>query len=129
MALTKGISKWWGNTSNPVQSKGDIFTVSWGEPWYQFKVIEFDSFNSITWECIDANQIIPGLKGVKKEWVGTKLEWIISPVNNGKVEVSLIHHGLTSEITCYEFCSAAWDGFVTNSMKNYLEGLNSQISK
>lgn len=122
-ALTEGISKWWGDIDNIVQKKGDIFTVSWGEPWYKFKVIEFNPFSIITWECIDCNQIIGDLKGVEKEWVGTKLQWEIKTINEKEVEVNIIHQGLIPEFTCYKICSSAWDSFVGDSLKNYLEGI------
>jgi len=122
-ALTEGISKWWGNMDNIFQKEGDIFTVSWGEPWYKFKVIEFNPFSIITWECIDCNQIIGDLKGVEKEWVGTKLQWEIKTINDKEVEVNIIHQGLIPEFTCYKVCSSAWDSFVGNSLKNYLEGI------
>jgi hypothetical protein len=119
-SLTEEISNWWGNMDNIVQKEGDIFTISWGEPWYKFKVVEFSPFNIITWECIDCNQIIGDLKGVEKEWVGTKIQWEIKTINDKEVEVSLIHQGLIPEFTCYKVCSSAWDGFIGNSLKNYL---------
>lgn len=120
-ALTEGISKWWGNIDNITQEKGDIFTVSWDKPWYKFKVIEFNPFSKISWECIDCNQVIGDLKGVEKEWVGTKLQWEIKTINDKEVEVNIIHQGLIPEFTCYKVCSTAWDSFVGNSLKDYLE--------
>lgn len=120
-ALTKEIDEWWGKMDYPVENKGDIFTVSWGVPWYQFKVIELKPFSQITWECVDSNQIIGDLKGVEKEWVGTKLQWVIRNINDSKVELSLIHQGLIPEFICYDVCSTAWDSFIGNSLKNYLE--------
>ncbi len=122
-ALTEGISKWWGDVDNIVQKEGDIFTISWGEPWYKFKVIEFNPFSIITWECTDCNQIIGDLKGVEKEWVGTKLQWEIKTINDKEVEVNIIHQGLIPEFTCYKVCSSAWDSFIGISLKNYLEGV------
>jgi len=123
-SLTEELSNWWGNMDNIVQKKGDIFTVSWGEPWYKFKVVEFNPFSIITWECIDCNQIIGDLKGVEKEWVGTKLQWEIKTIKDKEVEVSLIHQGLIPEFTCYKVCSSAWDSFIGNSLKKYLEEMN-----
>ena len=122
-SLTEEISNWWGNMDNTVQKEGDIFTVSWGEPWYKFKVLEFTPFSIITWKCIDCNQIIGSLKDVEKEWIGTKLQWEIKTIKGKEVEVSLIHQGLIPEFTCYKVCSSAWDNFIGNSLKNYLEGV------
>lgn len=120
-ALTKGIDKWWGNTDKPVEGKGDIFTVSWGEPYYRFKVIEFEPSIRITWECIESKQIIGDLEGVEKEWVGTKLFWNIQGNGDNKVTVSLLHQGLVPGLICYDVCSSTWDSFIGESLKNYLE--------
>jgi len=123
-ALTLNIDKWWGGIDNPPQKVGDVFTVSWGEPWYQFKITEFIPSEIITWECIDANQIIGGLEGVEKEWVGTKLSWEIQNIEPNNVQVSVTHQGLIPQFICYDVCSSAWDGFITEGLKNYLEAMD-----
>ena len=66
-ALTRRIDGWWGKIDKPVLQIDDEFTVSWGEPWYQFRVIEYLPNKKISWECIDANQIIGDMQGVEKE--------------------------------------------------------------
>jgi hypothetical protein len=38
-ALTKDIGQWWGETDGKVSAVEDTFTVSWGEPWYMFKIV------------------------------------------------------------------------------------------
>ncbi len=120
-ALTKEIELWWGNTDAVIEEKGAIFTVSWGEPWYQFKVIDYQENVQITWECIDANQIIGNLEGVEKEWVGTKLYWEIKPIDQTKVQLSLIHQGLVPKFICYDVCSSTWDSYIGLHLKKYLE--------
>lgn len=121
-ALSKNLTFWWGNMDRPVETLDDIFTVSWGTPWYQFKVIDYRPHEKITWACIDANQIIPGLEGVKKEWVGSTLHWTIDQLDPMQIKVSLTHQGLTPQLVCYEVCSTTWDRFITDSLKTYLEG-------
>ena len=121
-ALTTNIHDWWGQQDKPVTCLGDIFKVSWGEPWYEFEVIEYKPDQKITWKCVDANQRINGLEGVEKEWVGTKLYWIITELGEGNIELQLIHEGLIPDFTCYEFCSKTWDSFVNGTLKAYLEG-------
>jgi len=120
-ALMTGVDQWWGEVDHPAQGEGDVFTVSWGEPWYQFKIIEYNPFSKITWECIEANQIIEGLEGVEKEWVGTKLIWRIESKGDDMVQVSIEHHGLIPEFVCFNVCSSAWDHFITESLKDHLE--------
>lgn len=120
-ALTKGIDHWWGEVDHPAGAVGDVFTVSWGEPWYKFKIVEYEPFSKITWECVDANQIIEGLEGVEKEWVGTKLIWQIENTGDDMVQISVEHNGLVPEFICFNFCSSTWDHFINESLKNYLE--------
>ena len=120
-ALTKEISNWWGQMDHPVQKQGEVFKVSWGEPWYEFRVEEFEPNNKVSWRCIDANQIIGELEGVEKEWVGTKLDWSIAEIGSGEVRLSLKHEGLIPDFICYDFCSTTWDRFVKIALKEYLE--------
>ncbi len=118
--LSTRISDWWGDQDHPAEKVGDVFTVSWGEPWYQFQVKAFHPPDLIVWECIDANQIIGDLKGVQKEWVGTQLQWTITP-SGENIKVHLKHRGLVPAFVCYDFCSSTWDRFITVNLKKYLE--------
>lgn len=120
-ALTRDLEGWWGAMDHPVSAKGDVFQVSWGEPWYRFEATEFDSPNYLCWKCTDANQIIAGLDGVQKEWVGTRLHWRIEEKGVSKCELTFTHEGLVPEFICYDFCSASWDHFIGNRLKTYLE--------
>lgn len=121
-ALTWDLQGWWGAMDRPVSGVGDVFQVSWGEPWYRFKVSQFEDPHRLSWKCIDANQIIPGLDGVQKEWVGTHLHWLIEDKNKGECQLTFTHEGLTSEFICHDFCSASWDHFLSERLKTYLEG-------
>lgn len=123
LALSTGIEGWWGATDRPANQLGAQFRVSWGEPWYQFKIVEYEDLKRISWECTDANQIIAGLEGVQKEWVGTQMQWAIRELDKGTVEISLVHKGLVPAFICYDFCSMTWDSFVQEKLKAYLEEL------
>ncbi len=121
-AISNGLPDWWGKMDTSVEAVNDIFTVSWGEPWYQFQVTEYYPNERITWKCIDANQIIKHLEDVEKEWVGTILYWRINELSSEEVEIRLTHQGLNSSLECYAFCSSTWDKFLMNRLKTYLEG-------
>ena len=122
LALAEDLGKWWGEMDRPVSSVQDVFTVSWGEPWYRFKVLVFSPPTQLVWECIDANQIIGDMKGVEKEWVGTKLHWKIAELDTNTLNLSLIHEGLVPQFVCYDFCSTTWERFIYQHLKPYLEG-------
>ena len=121
-ALTTQIGAWWGQQNHPVTKVGDVFTVSWGAPWYQFRVNTYEPDQKVVWECIDANQIIEGLVGVQKEWVGTKMHWVLNPLNEQEIRIKFRHEGLVPDFICYDFCTYTWDQFITQHLKPYLEG-------
>jgi hypothetical protein len=120
-SLSHELADWWGNMDNPINIVGDIFKVSWGEPWYQFKVITYKPYEELSWECIDSNQIIGDLEGVEKEWVGTKLHWKIKQIDTETNELTFVHEGLIPDFICYDVCSNAWSDFIGTSLKEYLE--------
>ncbi len=120
-ALSSRVSEWWGDQDAPVLKKGDVFKVSWGEPWYQFEVTDYHPNEKIVWTCIDAHQIIGDLEDVEKEWVGTQLVWHIKPINANQIEIDFTHQGLVPAFICYDFCSNTWDRFITFNLKKFLE--------
>jgi len=120
-ALSTKIGDWWGDQDKTAQQLGDVFTMSWGEPWYKFKIVEYVPNKKITWECIDSKQIIGDLDGVEKEWVGTQLQWTINKLNEGEIELQFRHEGLVPEFICYDFCSNTWNRFIEFNLKKYLE--------
>ena len=121
-ALAEDLGNWWGEMDRPVKAEQDIFTVSWGAPWYRFQVQVYSPPRQLVWECVDANQIIGDMKGVQKEWVGTKLHWKIEQVGTNTINLSLTHEGLVPEFVCYDFCSTTWERFIHQHLKPYLEG-------
>lgn len=120
-ALTLNINDWWGNLDSPIYKTNDVFTVDWGTPWYQFKVIEYKPNDILEWECIDANQIIGNLEGVQKEWVGTTLKWTIKSIEKNKIRLDFTHKGLTPKFICYDVCAPTWKEFIGVALKEYLE--------
>lgn len=120
-ALTLHIKDWWGNTDKPIQQKEDVFTVDWGESWYQFKVTYYKPNTVLEWECIDANQIIGDLEGVQKEWVGTTLHWNMEQIDETHTKLDFVHKGLVPEFICYNVCAPTWNVFIGKRLKEYLE--------
>ena len=124
--LTVDLKEWWGSQDRPGDHLGCVFKVSWGEPWYQFEVVEYEPEKRLTWKCTDANQIIGGMEGVQKEWVGTLVIWDLEEKKNGLVHLKFEHLGLVLEIKCYDVCSSAWNDFIGSKLKHRAEQLNFQ---
>lgn len=123
-AISRELSAWWGIQDKLVENAGMIFTVSWGIPWYRFKVLDFQLDELMKWEVIDANQKIPGLTGVEKEWVGTHLHWRLKPTPEGGTKLHFQHDGLVPEMICFDFCTSSWEHFLKERLVDYLHSLS-----
>lgn len=119
-AITQSIEKWWGPTDLPVTKIGDEFTTRFDETFWKFKIIEFQKFDKITWECIDAKHIHSGYENIEKEWIGTSVHWSIESLGLTS-KIIFTHTGLTPELNCYDACKPAWDMFITKSLKSFVE--------
>ena len=113
-ALTQEVMKWWGSVDRDVAQVGDQFTITFGEAYWSFEIIEFKKDEKVTWKVVD------GQPELNNEWIGHILEWTIEQIGN-EIQVSLYQNGLTRELPCYDVCSAAWDRFILSSLKKYLE--------
>lgn len=119
-AISQKLSDWWGQQDVPVDQAGLIFKVSWGEPWYQFEVKEYQPPQNMVWECIDANQKISGLEGVEKEWVGTRIHWELQALDPARTHLEFQHEGLVPDFLCFDFCSQTWEHFLKEELVGYL---------
>ena len=119
-AISSEVSLWWGKTDVSKTKADSVFKVSWGEPWYQFRVTDFEEGRHMTWLCIDANQIIKGLEGIQKEWVGTSIHWSVESTGENTSILHFKHEGLTPKLICFDFCSSTWNMFLKDRLVSFL---------
>ena len=119
-AISQELGEWWGHQDRSIEKKDLVFKVSWGEPWYQFMVTDYKENELMIWECIDANQIIPGLSGVEKEWVGTQIHWNLTAISTDNTLLHFKHQGLVPDFLCFDFCSKSWEHFLKERLLTYL---------
>jgi len=55
----------------------------------------------------------------QSEWVNTKLIFDISSEGNA-TEIRFTHEGLVPAYECYQVCNDAWNGYIHNSLKNFI---------
>ncbi|MDO5968553.1 hypothetical protein Q4Q35_01920 [Flavivirga aquimarina] len=113
-ALSKEINLWWGEVDKPVSKIGDIFTISFGEASWTFRIIEYVPNSKITWECIG------GKPEFNAEWIGDILYWNIETFKN-TTKVNFLQVGLTPNMNCYDICAPTWDKFIMISLKSFVE--------
>lgn len=120
-AIARSVQKWWGNTNSHVSKLGDEFTTSFDKTYWKFKISEFEPNSKIVWNCIDAKHIHSGYDGIEKEWIGTLVEWKLEGKNQNETFLNFTHNGLVPKLNCYEICFPAWERFVTQSLKSFVE--------
>ena len=107
------VSAWWSEDMAGSNNKlNGSFTVSFGEVFISMKVTELIPAKKITWLVTDCNK--PWLKD-PKEWVNTNVIFDIS-VKDDKTRVSFAHHGLVTQLECYDVCSNAWTEYIHQSL-------------
>ena len=119
-SLTTEVDQWWSTMDQTATEEGDIFTISFGgESYWKFMVLEADNDGKIIWQCIESNQD-HNLKGIDEEWIDSKLIWQFNYKDNG-IQLKFLHQGLLKSGVCYDVCSTAWDFYLMESLKSYLE--------
>ncbi len=113
-ALTREIPNWWGSVDHSIQGINEDFTITFGNAYWTFKIVDYRPNQLLIWKCID------GQPELNNEWIGHMLKWTIEEDANATM-VSLIQEGLNESLPCYDVCSAAWDRFILVSLKAYLE--------
>jgi hypothetical protein len=107
------VSKWWTkNTVGRSENINDVFTVTFGETFATFKIIEMVADKKVAWLTTDCN--LHWMKD-KKEWKDTKMSFEISAKDN-TTQIKFTHIGLTPGIECFTDCSAGWTHYITQSL-------------
>ena len=120
-AINQNVQQWWGNTDTPVSKVGHEFTTCFDKTYWKFRIIDLTPYRKIVWKCFEARHVHNGYNDIEKEWVGTFVHWTIESISSKESELSFSHDGLTPDLNCYEICTPAWDRFVTQSLKSFVE--------
>ena len=107
------VNNWWAsNFKGSARKLNDVFTVTFGETFVNFKITEIVPDKKIVWHVTDCN--LHWLKD-KKEWNDTKIVFEISQKND-ETKIDMTHVGLMPGIECYENCEKGWDFYIKQSL-------------
>ncbi len=111
-AISK-VAEWWtaGYTGH-AEKVNDVFTVTFGETFVNFKVTEVVPGKKIVWKVTDCYL---HWQADKKEWNNTEIVWEIVPDGNSTT-ISMTHVGLVPEVECFENCREGWDFYIRESL-------------
>lgn len=109
---------WWaGEIEGNTDKLDDEFTYSYPPYHYsKHKLIEMVPGKKIVWLVTDSSL---NFIEDKSEWNGTRISFDIAE-KDGKTEVRFTHHGLLPKNECYDACSNAWTGYITNGLHNLI---------
>jgi hypothetical protein len=110
---------WWGERiEGGTEKLGDVFTYEVpGVHYCRMELTEVVPDRKVVWHVSDSS-----LEFVteRDEWDDTDVVFEVAPADGG-AEVRMTHVGLDPEQECYLVCSDAWGGFITGSLRRYIE--------
>ncbi len=120
-ALTtqRGIRNWWTETAEVGTQVGDTIVVNFGSTFKRMKIDKLRTCEEVCWSVTDARLDVPGLSR-SDEWIGTRIQFLLMPLEGNSTTLQLEHFGLTPSIECFDLCSQGWAHFI-QSLKDYCE--------
>src|ERR1700735_1134408 len=112
------VREWWaGEISGQTDGLGEEFTYRYKDFHYsKQKLVDLVPDKKIVWLVTESS--INFVKD-KNEWLDTKLIFDISQ-KEGKTQVRFTHEGLTPQGECFDACSNAWTGIITDNLRRYI---------
>lgn len=115
---------WWaGDIEGNTDQLGEDFTYRYKEFHYsRQKLVELVPDKKVVWLVTESS--INFVKD-KNEWVNTKIIFDIVE-KDGKTQIRFTHEGLTPQAECYDACSNAWTGYITDSLRRYISSIKTE---
>ncbi|MDB5141494.1 MAG: hypothetical protein JWQ66_207 [Mucilaginibacter sp.] len=111
------VGAWWAKSfKGNAKNENDVFSVTFGETFVNFKITEAVPGKKVVWLVSDCN--LHWLTD-KKEWRDTQVVWDIARVGN-TTKIVMTHVGLVPESECYDDCSVGWTGHIKSSLYKLL---------
>jgi len=109
---------WWsGEIEGPTDELLKEFTYRYQEFHYsKHKLVEFIPDKKVVWLTTEGSI---NFVADKSEWNNTKIVFDISE-KDGKTQIRFTHEGLTPQLECFDACSNAWTGYITDSLRRFI---------
>lgn len=118
-AAINDVRAWWaGAIDGSADALGATFTYRYGDLHRSTqRVVEYVPGKKIAWRVTDSHL---AFVEHKDEWTGTTIVFELAQ-KGGSTEVRFTHVGLGPEVACYGRCSGAWNFYVTENLRKFLE--------
>lgn len=128
--VIKDVRAWWAGAFEGAEIEGgaerlgDEFTYRYKDIHFtRQRLVEVVPDKRLVWLVTEST--INFVKDVK-EWDGTRLIFDLSR-KDGKTLVRFTHEGLVPEFECYEACSSAWTGIVSDSLRTLISTITPNL--
>lgn len=121
-ALTtpEGLRGWWTQDCDyPSEPDGSI-RLRFGRNYKELRIEKIEPNREVEWRCIAAQMFAAQPFARKDEWVGTRIVFHLTPVDDGTTRLEFAHVGLVPEFECFELCSDGWRYFM-RSLQLFVE--------
>jgi hypothetical protein len=115
------VREWWaGKIEGPTDKLGEEFTYRYKEFHYsKQKLVELIPDKKVVWLVTEGS--INFVKD-KNEWTDTKIIFDITE-KDGKTQIRFTHEGLIPQIECFDACSNAWTGIISDSLWQFISSI------
>jgi len=113
------VRAWWtGEIEGNTTKAGDEFTYRYKDFHYsKHKLVEVVPGKRVAWLITESAL---NFTDARTEWTGTRIIFDVSRKGD-QTEVRFTHQGLVPSLQCYEGCSGAWTGYITSSLKKFID--------
>ncbi len=114
-----GLRGWWTDDCDVPTEVGSTIHFRFGPNYKDMRIEQLDPSREVRWHCTRAH-IAVGDLARRDEWVGTDIEFHLTPEGDGRTRVHFEHIGLVPELSCYELCNGGWQYFMS-SLQQFVE--------
>jgi len=112
LTTVTGLAAWWNPATGSGQTGGELrFIMNSPDPLV-IHVDEATRPTLVRWTVIEC-PFLP-------DWIGTRPEFTITPLDGDGSELHFHHHRLNDELECVDMCTRSWNHYMT-SLRDYLE--------
>src|SRR6185437_10492950 len=105
------LTNWWTPASGSGTSAGEL-VFRFGDLRANCHVDDAEPASRVRWTVLLCEPV--------PDWVRTNIAFDLTPVEGGGTRLDFRHHGLTSQLECFEMCSSGWTRHL-GSLLTYLE--------
>jgi uncharacterized protein YndB with AHSA1/START domain len=122
LATATGIKHWWTEFCEMDERVGGRASFRFPKNGFYaiVRIAALDPGRRVEWEVVESQH--PKTTGFVdlNDWVGTRISFVIEPVDPTHSRLHFAHHGLVL-LECSTICTSGWSFFLGQSLRAYLE--------